>query len=146
MCAGNGGTGGGGFFESEEFDELEFEFEFELDELEEPDGAEVDGAGAVGIVAGDGLDDGGVADGVGLELDAGAEPGAELAGGVAAEALGTAAASEEAPDPPPPHDAHSKLAMTAIMIATARMGSILPILARWLWRGPRSRCAGPKQG
>lgn len=135
ICAGNGGTGGGGFFESE----------FELDELEEPDGAEVGGAGAVDV-AGAVLDEGGVADGDGLELDAGAELGAELTGGVAAEALGTAAASDEAPDPPPPHDAQSRLAMTAMMIATARMGGILPSLARWLWRGSRSRCAASKQG
>lgn len=141
ICAGNGGTGGGGFFESEEFDELEFE----LDELEEPDGAEVGGAGAVDV-GGAGLDEGGVADGDGLEPDAGAELGAELTGGVAAEALGTAAASDEEPDPPPPHDAQSRLARTAIMIATARMGGILPSLARWLWRGPRSRCAALKQG
>ena len=142
VCAGRGGTGGGGFFESEEFDELEFELEFELDEPGEPDGAEVDGPGAGDVVAGAGLEAGGVAEGDGLELDAGAE----LIGGVAADALGAAAASDELPDPPPPHDAHSRLAMTAIMIATARMGSILPILARWLWRGPRSRCAALKQG
>lgn len=143
ICAARGGTGGGGFLEFEEFDELDCELEF--DELEEPEGAEFDGAGAVDV-AGGGLDEGGVAAGDGLELDAGAELGAEFTGGVAAEALGAAAASEEVPDPPPPHDAHSRLAVTAMVIATARMGSILPILARWLWRGPRSRCAAPKQG
>ena len=47
----------------------------------------------------------------------------EVMGGVAAELVGVAG-SGELPDDPLPHDAHTSAART---IATARMGSLLPI-------------------
>ncbi len=103
--------------------------------------------GAVDVAAGAAFDDapvaGVVVDVDGLEFDAGAELGAELTGGVTAEALGPVAGSDEVPEEPPPHDAHSR---AAIMIATARMGSLLPIPARWSWHGPRSWWIAPQQG
>lgn len=72
---------------------------------------------------------GGLADGGGLGFGAGAGLGGEPTGVVAAEALGAAAGSEEAPDEPPPHDAQSRATM---MITTARMRSLFPIPVRWL--------------
>lgn len=102
-------------------------------EAEVLDAAEDADAGVVDVVAGAGADEAGVVDADELEFDAdaelaaGAELGADMTAGVAAEVLEAAAASDEEPDDPPPHDAHSSAATT---ITTARMGSFLPNPAR----------------